>query len=806
MANDDAGGEDSSVDESARRRTTYTPPVRRFSSDQQSIDDATNAGEEPQSGSRAEASGSGSSDTDHAATVAHHGSHVADQRQDVQPGPRRAHVNDDELAHALEQEVSRYSNPAATPPGGSHPAHAENTPLAALSDDEVASLIGADMDSTGDTLGAIAKLQQVLAVRENTTSIPVIQPSATTDERAPDFAGWIAPAAFLAEPTLDENEPTAVPSDEFPTPSPIAAPIDGDLQARDELAATDAPADGPATLPDPAAAVGDATAPLTTASVPISVMHLTPTGSQDVIGQGFDTDIDDDADDVAVSFEDVLAPKSSPRVSNDEDVLFDAQALRRPIFTIEQPALEPTPLDYRIGRASRMFWLWFATTSSLVSLGIGASMYALGLSVRQLVLATIVGIALSFLPLGLGTLAGKWSGQPTMVVSRATFGVVGNIVPAILAVVTRLFWGAVLLWLVGTATGAVAVHAGWSVTAVVPSWIGVGVALVVAIVIAFFGYSFIARVQLILTIASAVAVIGTIAYTAPSVNVAVALAKPDGGGWLRVLEAAIIVFSFLGLAWANSSGDLARYQRPASSGTASMTWATFGAALPPFILISYGGLISASNPSVARGLLAHPVQTLAGLGLPSWYPVPLLLAVVLSLISSIIVNIYSGGFALQAVGVSLPRQFSAGIIGICVALGAALLLLNVPNFGALLTSLPATLAVPVAAWAGIFAAEMMIRKRRFNPESLLRRGGVYPDWRWVNLAGLVVASVLGLGLIHSNLGWLRWEGFLMPALGVAPGSALAVTNLGVVVALVLGLLTPVIFGIRAVRAQERATR
>ena len=44
-----------------------------------------------------------------------------------------------------------------------------------------------------------------------------------------------------------------------------------------------------------------------------------------------------------------------------------------------------------------------------------------------------------------------------MVVSRATFGVQGNVVPAVLALLTRLFWGAVLLWLVATAV-VVAVH------------------------------------------------------------------------------------------------------------------------------------------------------------------------------------------------------------------------------------------------------------------------------------------------------------------------------------------------------------
>ncbi|MFP3381424.1 cytosine permease, partial [Bacillus sp. SIMBA_069] len=80
-------------------------------------------------------------------------------------------------------------------------------------------------------------------------------------------------------------------------------------------------------------------------------------------------------------------------------------------------------------------------TSSLISIGVGATLFVLGLNLRQLLVATLVGVALSFLPLGVGTLAGKWSGQPTLVVSRASFGIRGNIVPTVLALVVKLFWG-----------------------------------------------------------------------------------------------------------------------------------------------------------------------------------------------------------------------------------------------------------------------------------------------------------------------------------------------------------------------------
>ena len=59
-----------------------------------------------------------------------------------------------------------------------------------------------------------------------------------------------------------------------------------------------------------------------------------------------------------------------------------------PPFVPETADLEPTPLEQRAGRASRLFWLWFAGTSSLISVGAGATLFLLGLSLRQLLVAT----------------------------------------------------------------------------------------------------------------------------------------------------------------------------------------------------------------------------------------------------------------------------------------------------------------------------------------------------------------------------------------------------------------------------------
>jgi cytochrome c biogenesis protein CcdA len=83
---------------------------------------------------------------------------------------------------------------------------------------------------------------------------------------------------------------------------------------------------------------------------------------------------------------------------------------------------------------------------------------------------------------------------------------------------------------------------------------------------------------------------------------------------------------------------------------------------------------------------------------------------------------------------------------------------------------------------------------------------VYPDWRWANVAGLVLISVVGLGFMRADAPWLRWEGYLYRLVGVDAKGTLAGSDHGVLLALVLGLAVGVAAGWRAVPAQESASR
>ncbi|MGO4593540.1 cytosine permease [Leifsonia sp. 2TAF2] len=733
--------------------------------------------------------------------------------------------SDDELATALEEEVARITSaiPIVAPrqvavqdavrPAAVAEVHEDEPKRDAVQPDAVAEVHEGEpeQDEDDDWVGPPTQVISFddLPVRREPTGLE------------PTFSPWVATSAIpiqRAEPE-ESREPEPEPGRgrgprHALAPESLRDPVVDEPEAPEQPVAP--PAFRPVARAEPLGLVPAELAPRDSEPVPIlaaAAVEPVPSTAAPITGAGaepstpssIDRDVPDDADDTQESDDPAagMAPLATPRTGVVSGLL-GSRPGAQPLFVPEAADLEPTRVDLRVGRASRMFWLWFAGTSSLISVGVGATLFVLGLSLRQLLVATLVGVALSFLPLGLGTLAGKWSGQPTLVVSRASFGMLGNLLPTAIALIVKLFWGAVLLWLAGSAAGSLTTAEHWPGSAAAATSAALGVTVLVAVAVAYFGYALVTRVQLVLTIASAVLIGLMIAATWRHVDMARALAVPDAL-WTHVVTGAVLVFSYVGLAWAMSSAEVARYQQPLSSGGAAMLWATFGAGVPPFVLVSYGGLLAASDPGVAAELARDPVAGLVRLGLPAWYPVPLLLAVGLSLISALVLTVYSAGFTLDAAGVRLGRRWSTLVAGAAIAVVGAVLAATVTDLSTVIRGVPTALSVPVAAWVGVFSGEMMLRTRRFHQPSLVARGGVYPDWRWTNVGLLLAGTIVGLGTVSSPLPWLAWEGYLFRLVGIDPHAGIGASNIGVLVALAIGLVGVLVSGVPAVRRQEVAT-
>jgi NCS1 family nucleobase:cation symporter-1 len=101
-----------------------------------------------------------------------------------------------------------------------------------------------------------------------------------------------------------------------------------------------------------------------------------------------------------------------------------------------------------------------------------------------------------------------------------------------------------------------------------------------------------------------------------------------------------------------------------------------------------------------------------------------------------------------------------------------------------------TLGVPVAAWLGVFLADLLLRRRDYVEGDLYDARGRYGDIRAWPLALLALGTAVGWGLVtNTSAGWLSWQGYLLGPLGLGGKAGhWSGADLGVVAAIVIGFL------------------
>ena len=108
----------------------------------------------------------------------------------------------------------------------------------------------------------------------------------------------------------------------------------------------------------------------------------------------------------------------------------------------------------------------------------------------------------------------------------------------------------------------------------------------------------------------------------------------------------------------------------------------------------------------------------------------------------------------------------------------------------------------MAVWAGMFVADVIIRKKDYSTTDLYDAKGRYGVWNGKSFAILIVGTVLGWGLvINTAANWLNWQGYLLFLIG-GKGGSWAAANLGVIVALIVGLVGALLFQRGDIAKQE----
>ena len=454
----------------------------------------------------------------------------------------------------------------------------------------------------------------------------------------------------------------------------------------------------------------------------------------------------------------------------------------------------------RRGKASDLFWPWAGANVSLLALSYGAFFLGFGISFWQATIAAVIGTVGSFALVGVSSLAGKRSSAPTMTLSRAAFGVKGNLLPGLLSYLVFVGWETVLVSLATLATGTVLERA-TSLDRNIALVLGFLIAASLTIFGGVLGHPVIMKLQRWITGITVLATVTYIVLTLDEVNWDSVFAI-KAGSTAGLIGAIIFAITGIGLGWVNSAADYSRYLPRSVSSKAVFGWTVLGAAIVPITLVIYGSALSGSSKDLSDAIAMDPIGALTQL-LPTWFLIPFALVAILGLVGGAILDLYSSGLTLISIGVKVRRPVAAAIDGTIMLFGTIYIVWFATDFFAPFQGFLITLGVPVAVWSAIFVADVVLRKRDYVEADLFSETGRYGRVNPIAIALVAIGSIVGWGFVTNTFaGWLNWQGYFMSAIGGKEGQW-AYANVGVIFALLIGFFGYLLLGRSRIKAQER---
>jgi NCS1 family nucleobase:cation symporter-1 len=397
------------------------------------------------------------------------------------------------------------------------------------------------------------------------------------------------------------------------------------------------------------------------------------------------------------------------------------------VAAVEPGGAEFIPLSERHGTPLGQFWTWVSPNMEFATIFVGViGVWFFGQSFWMAALAILLGSALGSVSMGALAARGPLFGVPQMVLSRISFGYLGNILPAgVNALVAGVGWFAV-----NSVSGAFALNAllGWN------SKICLVIIVVVQLAVAFFGHNLVHMFERIafplLVVVFAIAAVVTFTKAHPG-----GVHETGGlGGWLITLGAA---FGYAA-GWNPYASDYTRYLPRDTNRRATGLWAGLGVFVSCLVL-EVVGAAAATVTSVAKyadnptaGFTSHLPTAVADITL---------LAIALGAVCANALNVYSGSMSFLALGIRLPGSLRRAIVAIVFGVaGFFLALSGLSDAGTKYNNFLLVISYWIGPWLGVFFADQLLRRGK-------RVDGFLFDRRhnpWAGFAAMAIAIAVSI--------------------------------------------------------------
>ncbi|MDH4047180.1 MAG: NCS1 family nucleobase:cation symporter-1 [Gammaproteobacteria bacterium] len=429
--------------------------------------------------------------------------------------------------------------------------------------------------------------------------------------------------------------------------------------------------------------------------------------------------------------------------------------------------IAPTKAKDRTWSRWNVASLWVGMAICVPTYTLGGVLTAyFGLSVAEALWTILIANIVVLIPLTLNAFPGTRYGIPCPVVLRASFGIIGSNVPALIRAIVACGWFGVQ-----TLFGGIAIHLMFS--AVSENWAALGGT---GEVIGFFIF-WVANVTIVIRGADSIKLlealaaplllavaVGLIFWALPQVSLSevlsTAASRPADAPFFGYFMAALT--AMVGF-WATLSLNIPDFSRFAESQKSQIVGQIIGLPLTMFLFSGLGVLLTAASAGLVGETISDPINLIGRIDSPFWVVISMLIIILATISTNTAANVVSPTNSFQNIA---PRFIDetkgvllTGVIGIALMSWELLKKLGWLKSDVSLESLYSNWLIGYSSLLGPIAGIMvvdyfLVRKQRYDLLSLYRDGGSYPAWHVPGFVAFLLP--VALTLVALTTGHLSW--------------------------------------------------
>ncbi len=454
-------------------------------------------------------------------------------------------------------------------------------------------------------------------------------------------------------------------------------------------------------------------------------------------------------------------------------------------YPLHNADLAPVPISRRNWSTYNYLALWVGMSINIPSWLLASGLIALGMSWTQAIMTIFLGNLIVLVPMLLISHAGTKYGIPYPVIARASFGVIGANLPALIRALVACAWFGIQTWIGGSALFAVIgallgadsawmtadkISIGFGVAAAQPwtLWLSFAVFWALNMVVILWGMEAIKKFESWAAPFLIVVFLGLMVWMiAQAGDFGSVVQEPGTLGWGSGFWA-IFPISLMGMIafWSTLSLNMPDFTRFGRSQRDQAYGQALGLPTTMTLFPLVGVLTTSATVVVYGEAIWDPVALTSRLDNPLLLVIMLATLALATLTTNVAANVVSPSYDFSNVW---PRMISfrtggiiTGIVGIVIQPWN---LLNDPN--AYIFTWLGTYGGATGAIAGVLIVDYwLVRRTKLKLADLYRPSGVYRyvrGWNWIAVVSLLVGIFFAIGGAYSNPG-----GQPFPADGIIP--------------------------------------